>query len=44
MINYLRELLNHTLVSLRLCLKFLTYYAISRHKDKDGDGKLNFEE
>jgi hypothetical protein len=20
------------------------FYAISRHKDKDGDGKLNFEE
>jgi len=25
-------------------LKFLTHYAISRQRDKDGDGKLNFEE
>lgn len=25
-------------------MKFLTHYAISRQRDKDGDGKLNFEE
>ena len=31
-------------VSSRLCLKFLTHYAISRQRDKDGDGKLNFDE
>lgn len=25
-------------------MKFLTHYPISRQRDKDGDGKLNFEE
>jgi hypothetical protein len=25
-------------------LKFLTHCAISRQRDKDGDGKLNFDE
>lgn len=36
-------LLEH-IVSLGLCLKFLTHCAISRQRDKDGDGKLNFDE
>jgi hypothetical protein len=27
-----------------LHLKFLPHYAIFRQRDKDGDGKLNFEE
>lgn len=31
-------------VSLILCLKFLLHYVISRQRDKDGDGKLNFDE